>query len=364
MSIYPEEPNSKNLFPQYLRRPDLDGATRLSIGFEAWQRSSYGCITGLAQRYDISRQFVYDLRDQVKELSALCSPCPRTGGSSDALKASLRFILEHRLIGKSSIGAISEMMKRQGLAYSSTGFISRVLGLIGESLPQSLSGCAGLKLMVVFASDEVFARRKPILVTVDPVSSAILGIELAAKRDSETWQKHWQRLAGEGIGGLYVVSDQGRGLVAAREAIFPGQAHQTDSYHGVAHALGAWQKRLESAAYQAIGAEYEAERLVESAKSEAVMAKRLDRYLTAQKKVLLASNATTTFVSSIKSSSNSYRSLTPKAGSMTPKRHIRTSPWQPNSCNSCSTKPSASKPKNSKSDCLICSSSSTEPSPS
>lgn len=300
MVVYREESNSLGLFPKYLRRPDLDGLTRLSIGLLANSDAPYGTIVQLAESYKISRQFVYYLRDQVTAFCSLFSSYYAKKGLLTERRESLAFILEQRLIGKSSIGAISELMKRRGLSYSSTGFISSVLGAIGQSLPDTLDCRSGLTVAVVFASDEVFAHNRPILVTVDPVSSAILRIELAQKRDAETWQKHWQTLEANDICSLYVVSDEGTGLMAARKAVFPDQKHQTDSYHSVAHVLGAWRNRLEAAAYKAIEAEYEAERIIQSAKSEKVILKRMEKYFSSQKKVRTALSATMTFVSYIK----------------------------------------------------------------
>jgi hypothetical protein len=48
--------------------------------------------------------------------------------------------------------------------------------------------------LVVFLSDEIFAKNIPILVTVDPISSAILRIELADSRKVEDWKNHWECL--------------------------------------------------------------------------------------------------------------------------------------------------------------------------
>jgi len=49
---------------------------------------------------------------------------------------------------------------------------------------------------------------------------------------------------------------------------------QSDTYHAIAHQLGSWADHLEKAAYKAIGAEYECERKLDSAKSDRVQEKR------------------------------------------------------------------------------------------
>ncbi|MCP4983144.1 MAG: hypothetical protein GY935_21925, partial [Gammaproteobacteria bacterium] len=50
---------------------------------------------------------------------------------------------------------------------------------------------------------------------------------------------------------------------------------QSDTYHAMAHQLGQWVNRLETTAYQAIAAEAECERTLDSAKSDQVQEKRL-----------------------------------------------------------------------------------------
>ena len=51
-------------------------------------------------------------------------------------------ILAQRFEGKSSIDAISTLMKREGLPYSSVGSISQILSRLGDSLPNTLENKA------------------------------------------------------------------------------------------------------------------------------------------------------------------------------------------------------------------------------
>src|SRR5215475_4429133 len=50
------------------------------------------------------------------------------------------------------------------------------------------------KKVVFYLSDEIFAIRAPILVTIDAQSTAILTIELASDRSAKTWETHVQDL--------------------------------------------------------------------------------------------------------------------------------------------------------------------------
>jgi hypothetical protein len=99
----------------------------------------------------------------------------------------LREILSLRLEGKCSIIGISLLLKRKGLKGSSIGYISEVLKETGSSLSPVLQGMESLDLAVVFASDEVFSSNRPLLITVDPVSSAIFRMELGKDRTSDSW---------------------------------------------------------------------------------------------------------------------------------------------------------------------------------
>ena len=59
------------------------------------------------------------------------------------------------------------------------------------SLPNTLENSDDEVKLVVFLADELFAKNIPILVTVDPISSAILRMELADSRKVEDWKNHW-----------------------------------------------------------------------------------------------------------------------------------------------------------------------------
>ena len=103
-------------------------------------------------------------------------------------------ILSLRLEGKSPLLGISSILKRKGLKNTSLGYISELLSGIGGQLSPTIEGRKGISYEVVFASDEVFSSGVPVLITVDPVSSAILHIELAKDRTG---------LVGQNIGKNY-----------------------------------------------------------------------------------------------------------------------------------------------------------------
>ena len=190
----------------------------------------------------------------------------------------LAIILSLRLEGKSSINGISTIMKRFEIDLSSTGSISQILTQIGSILPNTISTGSNTVQYSVFASDEIFSKSKPILITVDPISSAILRMELSDTRKAKDWNKHFECIQDNKIAAIYLVSDEGTGLCAAHTDTLNTVIRQPDTYHAVAHQLGHWVAHFESAAYNAIQFEFDSENKLNSAKSEVVIEKRLDTY--------------------------------------------------------------------------------------
>jgi hypothetical protein len=192
-------------------------------------------------------------------------------------------ILAQRFEGRASIDAISTLRKREGLPYSAVGSISQILSHLGDLLPNVLKNKAQTQTLV-FADDEIFARSSPILITVDPVSSAILRIELTDQRTAEQWETHLNNIVDSGFSPRLLTSDAGVAIKAAHEKVFTDIPWQLDTFHGIAHRLGDWDRRLEKSAYAAIETADKRESILASAKSDAVIDKRLKQCFDADKK--------------------------------------------------------------------------------
>ena len=266
----------------FTRRTDLTNGIRLAIATNALHSKINGVwrtITDLADKYKISRPFVYSLAATLKEAGQfLFREASEFVSDSSPRESSIQIMLSLRLEAHSSIGAISTVMNRFGHELSSTGSISQILSRIGGLLPTTISTRNGIIQYLVFASDEIFSKTIPILVTVDPRSSAILRIELAGSRKAEDWKKHFECLYDNGVEALYLVSDEGKGIRAGHAEVMSDVVRQSDTYHAIAHQLGSWADRLEKAAYKAIDVEHECERKLVSAKSDQVKEKRRAKY--------------------------------------------------------------------------------------
>src|SRR4029453_6032978 len=91
---------------------------------------------------------------------------------------------------------------------------------------EGVSGCQ----IVFLLCDEIFTLGRPILLTVEPKSLAILKIELVENREAGTWKQHWQALVEAGlITQQTVVSDQGSGLV--KGCALMSLTHHPDLFH-------------------------------------------------------------------------------------------------------------------------------------
>ena len=265
---------------KFLRRPELTAFDRLQIVFEAYSAKLFGLwgtITALSRHFKISRTFIYDQLAVFEEVVEQLLGPSANPADQDIKKNAVEVMASLRLEGKCSIGSIVTIMKRLGLRFSSQGTVSTYLNQLGSLAPSTLN-VENERQPVVFLSDEIFSNRQPILITVDPISSAILKIELADKRRAKEWKKHWLCIENNGFDAIYLVTDEGTGLCAAYDEVFSGVMRQPDTFHAIAHRLGLWIERLEKSAYKAITEEYDRKKKIGSARTDKVIVKRTKQY--------------------------------------------------------------------------------------
>ncbi len=177
-----------------------------------------------------------------------------------------------RLEGKVSISGISEILSMQGYEHGSTGMVSEHLKNFGERVPHTLFA---KEIHQVFAlADEIFALSTPILITIDPVSTAILRIELADDRTAATWKNHFDALNEHQFELRGLGSDRGNGLVKGYQDACQDSAWCSDHFHefrGLTHLCST----LEKQAYAAIAKEQKCLDIFNNARSEQNLEKRL-----------------------------------------------------------------------------------------
>ena len=265
------------------QRNHVSDADRLAIGLQVFlYKSMYGLITDLARKYVVSRWFIYycyfqfllllDLQKETRE-----SFTPQYGWCQNLEEQVLSLYLDT----EASISGIKRCLKNQFGQEVSVGRISEILNEYGSYLESG----ERVGVRVKFISDEIFIGR-PILVTVEPLSGDILGLELCDSRDKETWGACWLELVDNESGQIErIIADQAKGLVGGIELLFDEsqKIYQSDLFHVLMRLVaGIW--RAERKAYAALGKEDEAAAKFERAKSEGVLRKRLETYETAQAK--------------------------------------------------------------------------------
>jgi hypothetical protein len=260
---------------KFIRRPDLTPHTRIEIVKLAWlNQGLYGKMTQIAQDYDISRTFLYQMIWAANlQLETLFSDQQPLGPAPQPLWEP--FILLLRLEGKCSIPSLSAILKYFQYQPHSVGYLSECFQHYGGTLPSTLSMAE--HKVVFYLSDEIFARHQPILVTIEAHSTAILKIQLASERSAETWQAHFEDLGAHRFHSIGMASDRGRGLVAGYHAACQDARWVCDRFHEFQDLFDR-RRQLERKAYAAIAKEDEAAHTFHNAKSEAHLHKRLQHY--------------------------------------------------------------------------------------
>lgn len=280
-----EEPSSLTSQLLFIRRNDLSPERRLKIASIALFFSPRGTISRLSEKYGVSRQFIYDLRNTLSAQLPNLFGCVDKSESKVWLRHQLiRTILSLRLIGCCSLWAISDLLTQLGLGKASVSFISHALTQIGLALPSTLKGNGE----VIYLCDEVYAP-EPILVTVEPHSMAILRIEKAQTLTAEEWQHHWTQIQELGYKASGVVKDEGSAMTKAQQVVLPEVPVQSDTFHAVAYRLGTFASQLEKQALKAIEKEYERERIWKESQQRnwaAVQQKQQEKYEQAKVKAL------------------------------------------------------------------------------
>jgi hypothetical protein len=259
---------------KFIRRPDLTPQTRIHIVTLAWlNQGVYGKMTQIAQAYRISRTLLYQLLlAATVQLEVLFSEQHRMQSPAASLEP-LALLL--RLEGNCSIASISAIFKRLGYQPNSVGHLSEYFHYYGQGLPSTLSMPS--KTVVFYLGDEIFAIHTPLLVTIEPQSTAMLRIELATDRSASTWKAHFETLHDHHFSSIGMASDRGVGLVAGYREAHPEALWVRDQFHEF-HDLFNWRPQWERKASSAIAKDDDAIRQFHHAKSEPNLNKRLLQY--------------------------------------------------------------------------------------
>jgi len=237
----------------------------------AWlHQGVYGKMTEIAQCYQISRTFLYQLLFLANlQLETLFSDEKRLFQKDHRHFEQLILLL--RLEGTCSLLSIAAMVKALEYHPNAVGSLSQFFHSAGQALPSTR--VMPSKTLVFYLSDEIFAIHAPILVTIDARSTTILNIELASDRSADTWRAPFEALEHHQCVSLGMASDRGLGLVAGYRAACDMALWVADYFHEFRD-LFEVQPQLERKAYTAIAKEYDATQKFARAKSAAHLHKR------------------------------------------------------------------------------------------
>lgn len=265
----------------YPKRP-LPPQERLDLAWRAYQQQGfYGAITDLAASFGVSRWLVYHLLQTLVplllEIARPKSPGPKAQvpGLEVDRRHLERAIVTLRVVGKVPLEGIQRCLEEILKTPRSIGYLSEVIAQAQQEatafqrrLDYHQSGTALL--------DEVFLHQQPILVGVEPSSTAVLLLAAEEHRDADTWGVHLLETQAQGFQITRAVSDGAKGIAAGVSAALGEEVpHQLD----VGHLFGQVaqvEAALERAVSKALRQEDERWRVLDSARSERVINRRIE----------------------------------------------------------------------------------------
>jgi hypothetical protein len=242
----------------HYRLSELDLSTRVSLALEMLQprpQREWGRVTELAHTYGVSREFLYQLRDQALTslTSGLAPGQPGRPPLTEPLVIDRDFIRRAIVVLPLLKGTVRDIQHGLSLLFGidrSTGYISQTLTAAGEQAAHSNQQLS-VPLPILGEADEIFQGRKPCLTVVDGRSFLVLNLTPAASRDGTTWGLTYLNLVERGFQFQDLACDGGTGLRAGLKEAELAIPLRPDLFHLLqeAHRLT---RRLEAAAYKAL----------------------------------------------------------------------------------------------------------------
>jgi len=215
-------------------------------------------ISGLAERHQVSRKFVYQQLHHAHEaLDQAFAPAPTDPPHLlfwlPVTKPWLRqFVLGLTLVCHSSLRGVTELLADLFDYPLSVGSVHNILHQAVRSARQVTSR-QDLAAVRIGAHDEIFQAGRPVLVGADVASTYCYLLSPEEHRDAETWGVRLLELCDQGFAPAATIADFGSGLRAGQELALPGLPCRGDLFHAL-QTLATLVTALENRAYQAIAA--------------------------------------------------------------------------------------------------------------
>ena len=222
----------------------------------------YGTITRLAEAYNISRVSVYALEERVisrlaqppEQAASLPLPLLAPTDSKESLKARIdRLILTVLFPGNASIRPTQVILEEALGELRSIGYISKVRFDAGIKAGAFLSGINYAPLgPTILMRDETFFQGRPMLLTVDPVTTVITSAQVAADCKADTWAIELMEVQEQGLSLAGLTEDMAKMYDLSVElAEIEDVLQQKDTWH-LERDGGKVHRALKKAAYGAI----------------------------------------------------------------------------------------------------------------
>jgi len=241
----------------HYRLTHIDMSTRLRLAMQMINKQrSWGTVTSLANSYQVSRKFLYQLENKAEYalMNALSAHAPGPKPVSKTLIVDndliLRTITTLATIIPGSIRGIQNCLQEIIDTRRSTGFISQTLNLAGKSASR-LNQLDIPKQPVLGEADEIFQGRHPCLTVVDGRSFAVVQLSPQKSRDADTWGASLLILQEQGIQFADLACDGARGITAGAKQAELTIPLRPDLFHLLRESCRL-KCRLESHAYKAI----------------------------------------------------------------------------------------------------------------
>jgi Transposase len=272
-------------------RADISLEDRLEIFSHYWRfQDEYGTVSRLAEEWRISRHFIYEVAERVREaldwrragrpaedraqeelealgqrVRELEADCEQLSGQLEVERARnrsarFRLLLELALAPVSEdkiVRCLEAAFGRDGRC--SVGWVSEQLQRAGGAALAVMQGKEVSQAVEEMALDEIFRHRQPILMAVDPQTLLALVPQAAEDRKGETWQTVLEQYPNL----KFVVSDQASGLLKGVQETPQQIAHQYDLFH-FKRELRRWLRSLEARCYEAMEQVEKARKLIDA----------------------------------------------------------------------------------------------------
>lgn len=226
------------------------------------EQGSYGAVTRLASSHGVSRQTVYDVREQGEE--ALLHGFHGAGQGQGCVWVKVdarqleRAVIGLRTVTPTSIPSIEELIP---ILYPCVkASYGKVQGLLAEARERARAFNERQELSSITAGtlDELFSQGQPVLAALDLESSYLFGLQQEDARGGAQWGGLLRGAQDQGAQLSVVVKDAALGIKAGVDRVFPEAQQRDDLFHPLRD-MGKLLRRMESKAYGQIAREMEAE---------------------------------------------------------------------------------------------------------